>query len=115
MPDEVVRRLTEIAERDGVLIVPVVHESHRRLVARLTRQADRLQNADPAYRAELRTWTTRASERDGVPAAAVAPVDRGPHENVPLRGFDTQGRRRACAGHPVRRRPDHRAPGHAQR
>jgi hypothetical protein len=92
VPDEIVRRLTEIAERDGVLIVPVVHESHRRLVDRLTRQADRLQNADPAYRAELRTWATRAyGEGNGVPAAAVAPVGRGPHENVPLRSVDPRG------------------------
>ena len=92
VPDEVVRRLTEIAERDGVLLVPVVHESHRRLVARLTRQADRLQNADPAYRAELRTWTTRAcGEGDGVPAAAVAPVDRGPHEKTCHSAASTPG------------------------
>jgi hypothetical protein len=92
VPDEVVRRLTDIAERDGVLLVPVAHESHRRLVARLTRQADRLQNADPAYRAERRTWATRAcGEGNGVPAAAVAPVDRGQHEKVPLSGVDARG------------------------
>ena len=92
VPDEVVRRLTEIAEREGVLLVPVVDESHRRLVARLTQQADRLQNADPAYRAELRTWTTRArGEGDGVPAAVVPHVDGRQHDDVPLRDFDTRG------------------------
>ena len=49
--DEVLRRLTEIAERDGVLLVPVVHESHRRLVARLAQQAERLRTARPASHA----------------------------------------------------------------
>ena len=55
VPDEILRRLTDIAEREGVLLVPVVHESHRRLVARLTRQANRLQNHEPAHRAERQT------------------------------------------------------------
>jgi hypothetical protein len=39
VPDEVLRRVTEIAEREGVQLVPVVHESHRRLVTRLTQRA----------------------------------------------------------------------------
>ena len=75
VPDDVVRRLIEITEREGVSFVPVVHESQRRLVARLTLQADRLQNAaDPVSRAELRTWTARVrGERGGVPL-----VDDGP-------------------------------------
>ena len=63
LPDAVLRRLTEIAESEGVLLVPVVDEAHRRLVARLTQQADGLQNADPAYRAELRHWTTSGRRR----------------------------------------------------
>jgi hypothetical protein len=91
VPDDVVRRLTEIAERDGVLLVPVVHESHRRLVARLMQRAHRLQNADPAYRAEVRSWTTRArGEGDGVPAAAIAHVDGTQHDDVALPDADTR-------------------------
>jgi hypothetical protein len=92
VPDTVLRRLTEIAELEGVLLVPVVDEAHRRLVARLTQRADGLQNADPAYRAELRHWTTRpSSDRDGVPADVVAHVDGRQHDDVPLRDFDTSG------------------------
>jgi hypothetical protein len=65
MPDEVLRRLTEIAEREGVQLVPLVHESHRRLVARLTQQASRLRDADPFLRRWPRTWTPRTpSEGD---------------------------------------------------
>ena len=40
LPGPVLRRLGEIAGRDGVLLVPVVDQVHRRLVARLARQAD---------------------------------------------------------------------------
>ena len=41
LPGRVLRRLTEIAERDGIVLVPVVHEAHRQLVARLTQPATR--------------------------------------------------------------------------
>jgi hypothetical protein len=92
VPDEVLHRLTEIAEQEGVLLLPVLHEAHRTLVGRLTQQADRLQNADPAYRAELRFWTTRdPSQGDGVPAGVVAHVDGKQHDDLPLRDFDTRG------------------------
>jgi hypothetical protein len=57
VPDEVLRRLTEITEREAVHLVPVVHESHRRLVARLSEQASRVRDADTSSRAEPRTWT----------------------------------------------------------
>ena len=43
--------------------MPVTQERHRRLVARLTQQADEVQNASPAYRAELRRWTTAPRRR----------------------------------------------------
>jgi hypothetical protein len=92
LPDAVLRRLTEIAETDGVLLIPVVDEAHRRLVARLTQRADSLQNADPAYRAELRHRTNRApSDGDGVPADVLPRVDDRQRDDVPLRAVDTGG------------------------
>jgi hypothetical protein len=92
VPDDVLRRLTALAERDGVILVAVAGEAHRRLLARLTQQADREQNADPAYRAELRRWTTRAPEtRDGVPPSAVPRVEGDRPDELPVRDFDTQG------------------------
>jgi nitroreductase len=92
VPDDVLRRLTSLAAEDGALLVPVVHEAHRRLLARLTQQADSEQNADPAYRAELRTWTTRPLEaRDGVPPRVVPRVDGEHRDDLPIRDFDTQG------------------------
>lgn len=91
-PVELQRQLVGIAAGEDTQLIPVLSDEHRRLVARLTQQADGLQNADPAYRAELRQWTTRlASDGDGVPPAAVARVDGREHDDVPLRDFDTQG------------------------
>ena len=49
VPDDVLRRLTEIAELEGVLLIPVVDEAHRLLVARLTQQADVLQSAGSGH------------------------------------------------------------------
>jgi nitroreductase len=92
VPDDVVRRLTALAAEEGTTLVPVLREGHRRLVARLTQQADGIQNASPAYRAELRHWTTRpAAAGDGVPSSVVPHVDGLGHDDVPIRDFDTQG------------------------
>lgn len=94
LPDEELRGLTESAAAEEVVLVPVLSESHRRLVARLTRQAENLQNAEPAYRAELRCRTSRhPRDHDGVPPASVPYVDGRSHGDLPLRYFDTIGAR----------------------
>jgi hypothetical protein len=92
LPEQLLRRLATVAAEEGAELVPVVSDDHRQLVARLTQQADAWQNADPAYRAELRRWTTRAEQdRDGVPRSAVPRVDGTARDDVPLRDFDTTG------------------------
>jgi nitroreductase len=92
LPDAVVRRLARVATEEDTALVPVLSADHRRLVARLTQTADGIQNADPAYRAELRRWTNRAPEDgDGVPARSVRHVEGAAREDLPLRDFDTSG------------------------
>ncbi|MGY1708801.1 Acg family FMN-binding oxidoreductase [Geodermatophilus sp. SYSU D00758] len=97
VPDDLLRHLAAEAAREDTELLPVVREDHRRLLARLTREADRLQNADPAYRAEIRRWTTRRpGEGDGVPPSAVPRVegrqhDDLQHDDLPLRDFDSTG------------------------
>jgi len=92
LPEDLLRRLIGVVAAEGVQLIPVRTENHRRLVARLTQQADALQNADAAYRAEMRRWTTRSPDsRDGVPSAAVPHVDGRQHDDVPLRDFDSTG------------------------
>jgi len=58
----------------------------------LSQQADQIENLDPAYRAELRAWTTDDLRRaDGVQAFAVPHVDGGAEDDLPIRDFDTRG------------------------
>ncbi|GAA3162332.1 nitroreductase family protein [Blastococcus jejuensis] len=92
VPDAVIQGLASSSEAEGALLVPVLTAAHRQLIARATQQADRIQNADPAYRAELRTWTNRPPEAgDGVPPVAVPHVDGLQQDDVPIRDFDTAG------------------------
>ncbi|RBY87736.1 nitroreductase [Blastococcus sp. TF02A-30] len=92
VPDELLRVLVEAADAEDTLLVPVDRPDHLDLLGRLQRTADGIQNADPAYRAELRRWTTRSADQgDGVPPEAVAHVDGRQHDALPLRDFDTTG------------------------
>jgi hypothetical protein len=81
-----------VAAAEGAQLVPVTRDDHRMMTASLSQQADRTQNADPAYRAELRRWTTdEADRRDGVPSLAVPHVDGTSGDDIPIRDFDTRG------------------------
>ena len=69
------------------------HAEHRLTVARLSQRANEIENLNPAYRAELRAWTTDDTRRrDGVPHLAVPHVDGSSGDEVPIRDFDTHGR-----------------------
>jgi hypothetical protein len=93
VPDSVIDTLVAAAAREGALLTHVRTAAQCAAVATLTRRADTMQLADPAYRAELRAWTTADPDRlDGVPAPAVPHVDAGSGDAVPIRDFDTHGR-----------------------
>lgn len=92
VPDVVLDRLRELAAREGTELLPIRTEAHRRLVARLTREADRVQTSDPAYQEELRRWTTRPpAAGDGVPPRAVPHAAGESPDELPVRNFDTTG------------------------
>ena len=92
VPPEVVRTLVAAAEREGAILLPVVLEDDRMALARLVQRADSLEISDPAYRAELRAWTTTDPDRrDGVRALVVPHVDGTAGDEVPIRDFDSQG------------------------
>ncbi|MEI4272177.1 nitroreductase family protein [Klenkia sp. LSe6-5] len=92
VPPTVLDRAIAAAADEDTLVVPVLTEDQHRTVARLAQTADAEQNADPAYRHEIRTWTNRdAHLGDGVPPTAVPRVDGGAEDDVPLRDFDTRG------------------------
>jgi hypothetical protein len=92
VPEDLVRLLVEAARAEGAELFPIRRREHRGATARLSQLADRMENAEPAYRAELRRWTTEDPGRtDGVPAFAVPYVDGTAADDVPIRDFDTFG------------------------
>jgi nitroreductase len=92
VPDEIIDRLTEATAAEATLLVAVRSPEQLALVAGLTQQADRLQSADPAYREELRRWTSRTpAQGDGVTAGSVPRTTGVPTDAVPLRDFDIRG------------------------
>jgi hypothetical protein len=92
VPPADVAALVEAADAEGAVLFPVEREEHRQSTARLSRLADEIENVDPAYRAELRAWTTDdGRRRDGVPAATVPHTDAGSGDEIPIRDFDTRG------------------------
>jgi hypothetical protein len=92
VPPDVVAGLVAAAEREGAILHPVVLEDDRMALARLVQRADALEISNPAYRAELRAWTTADRDRrDGVRALVVPHVDGSARDDVPIRDFDSQG------------------------
>jgi hypothetical protein len=88
----VVYQLVEAAQQEGAVLSHVQDREHRQVLARLSQHADDLENANPAYRAELRRWTTDDLRRkDGVPAMTVPHVTGESHDEIPIRDFDTHG------------------------
>jgi hypothetical protein len=92
LPDDVLDGLVQVLATEGARLVPLRTVEQRALLAELTQEADRLQNADPQYRAELERWTSRTpAQGDGVPASSV-PRTSGPRTDaVPVRDFDLHG------------------------
>ena len=92
VPAEVVDDLVAAAAAEGARLHVVHGEDERISLAGLCQRADAEQNLDPAYRAELRRWTTDDPMRtDGVPSEAVPRVDGAAADEIPIRDFDTYG------------------------
>jgi len=92
VPADVVSDLIAAASAEGAALCSIVKPEHRLITASLSQQADRAQNADPGYRAELRRWSTDDIGRlDGVPTEAAPRVDGSSEDDIPIRDFDTSG------------------------
>jgi len=90
--NETIYELVHAANAEDSELFVIKDEEHRMVTASLSQRADAMQNSDPAYRAELRAWTTDdPRRRDGVQAMAVPHVDAGAEDDVPVRDFDTHG------------------------
>lgn len=96
VPAELLETLTAAAAAEGARTVVLGEPAHRRAVTSLSRQAEAIEHADPAYRAELKAWVTDDGYRDdGVPVTALprpaapdAPLREG---ELPLRTFADPG------------------------
>ncbi len=94
VPASVIYDLVSAARSEGGYLIPITTPEHRTATAELSRLADRIEHADPAYLAELRAWTTDDPRRkDGVQAASVpyAGPQSDAHDAVPIRSFDVRG------------------------
>lgn len=92
VPEPVTATLQAAAAAESASLVPVTDSEARLAVAMLSQRADVIENRNPAYRAELRAWTSDdPGRRDGVPSLAVPHVDGTAEDDVPIRDFDTRG------------------------
>jgi hypothetical protein len=92
VPAPVMDVLEQAAGAEGASLFVVRDPEQRITVATLSQHADDVENLNPAYRAELRAWTTDdPGRRDGVPGLAVPHVNGTAHDDVPIRDFDTRG------------------------
>ncbi len=88
----VVHDLVDAVSAEGARLLQITDPGQLQSVARLSQRADELENIEPAYRAELRSWTSEdPKRRDGVPAMAVPRVTGNAHDDIPIRDFDTHG------------------------
>jgi hypothetical protein len=88
--EEAIRSLLAEATDSGVYAYAVRRADEELDLAVVFSWADGVELADPAYRAELASWTRAADAPDGVPAAAVPHVAAGAprHTDVPVRDFE---------------------------
>ena len=92
VPEALLEALEAAALAEDSRLVVVRDPDQRTAVAALSQRADNIENLNPAYRAELRAWTSDDQERrDGVPALAVPHVTGESEDEVPIRDFDTRG------------------------
>jgi len=92
VPDTLLEEIYAATAAEGARLVEIRSEEHRMTVARLSQRADGLETANPAYRAEIRAWTTDDPNRkDGVPSFVVPHVDAGTQDEIPIRDFDSRG------------------------
>lgn len=87
-PAGLVQALGEAAAAEEAWLAPVRSPEEVQLFASLTREADRIQEADPAYRSELAVWTNRRpADGDGIPCDGLPFAYGDRPDGLPLRNF----------------------------
>ena len=92
VPPELSYAMVQAAAAEGAQLLDLASPTDRALVSRLTKQADSELTFNPAYRAEIRAWTTDNPRRpDGVQAMSVPRVAGEADDELPIRDFDSRG------------------------
>lgn len=92
VPGELSYTLAQAAAAEAAQLIELTALPDRRLVGELSRRAEIQQLLIPAYRAEIRAWTTDDPRRpDGVQAMSVPRVSGQPSDELPVRDFDSRG------------------------
>ena len=92
VPESVLAALEAAAAAEDALLYLIEDQQAKVVVAMLSQRADAIENLNPAYRAELRAWTTEDPDRgDGVPSLAVPRVNGAAEDDIPIRDFDPRG------------------------
>jgi nitroreductase len=92
VPAQLLTTLVDAAITEHANLLVIKSPEQRAVVAELVRDANRIEEADPAYRMELAAWTTDdLRRRDGVPALAVPYGRSRPSNELPIRDFDPRG------------------------
>ncbi|GAA4833551.1 Acg family FMN-binding oxidoreductase [Kitasatospora terrestris] len=84
VPEAVVGQLMDAAAAEDVHLA-VLEEAGARRVLELTTEAERRTSADLQRQAETRGWLRAEPSADGIPLAAIGPLDHD--ARVPMRGF----------------------------
>jgi Nitroreductase family len=92
LPIEVLDALRHAVEAEGRLLALLTDPDDRLELAVLSSKAQRIQSADPAYAAELATWTAARASQDGVPMGRVPHLTQPRHSDVVLREFESEER-----------------------
>jgi len=92
VPPSLIAAIERAAEAEGASLFVVRGADQRAAVARLRQHAEAVENLNPAYRAELRAWTTDdPGRRDGVPGRTGPQLERPGDESPPVtRSTDDQ-------------------------
>ena len=92
VPPELSYTLAQAVAAEGARLLELASPDDRALASRLTKQADADLMLNPAYRAEVRAWTTADPRRpDGVQAMSVPRVAGEAEDELPIRDFDSRG------------------------
>ncbi|HEY3737618.1 MAG TPA: hypothetical protein VGL26_09240 [Jatrophihabitans sp.] len=93
VPQGLVDSLVDLAAAEGASLFPIVAPDHRAAIATLSMMADRIEQQDPAYLAEIANWTTDDPRRDDGVQGSTVPYGQNVEHNdlLPLRNFDVRG------------------------